>query len=77
MTLRVKLYDGCKYNEESEKINEVFYDDVISYEVRVIEDDDDYVRGNELDDYKEYLILHFADGSQATFRNSYCDLMRE
>ena len=76
MKFIVKGYDRCKYHRESEKIFELIYEDVVGYEVKVIEDDDPYVQGNELDDFKEYLILHFADGSQATFRNSYVDLIR-
>ena len=32
--------------------------------------------GNDLDEFQEYLILSFGDGTTATFRNSHTDLFK-
>lgn len=73
--MEVKVYSGCKYNKESEVINRVVYEDVVKLEVKRIEDDEIYRMGfDEVDEYKEYCILTFANGETSTFRNSHVDV---
>lgn len=75
MTVKVKVYDGIKYDANSKKVNEVIIEKVESIEVKVISDEDIYADGFDMvDDYKEYAILNFADGKTSTFRNSYVDI---
>ena len=76
MTVKVKVYNECKYNPTSEKIAEVEYK-IKGYEVKEIEDAELYAMGfDETDEYKEYLILTLEDGETATFRNSHIDMFR-
>ena len=73
--MEVEVYSGCKYEKESVVINTVLYEDVIGLEVKRIEDDEVYGMGfDEVDEYKEYCILTFANGETATFRNSHVDV---
>lgn len=76
----IDLYDNCKYTasvETFENCKSVTYDKVEWFEVvggeeaEKIEAESD---GSCIDDYHEYLVLHFEDGDTATFRNSYADL---
>lgn len=77
MKVRVKVYDSCKYDMGSEVVNESAYD-ITSYEIATRTDEEVYNEGYDItDDFNEYLILKFADGSTATFRNSYVDMFRE
>lgn len=73
--MEVEIYSGCKYERESEVITKVVYEDVIGLEVKHIEDDEVYDMGfDEVDEYKEYCILTFANGETSTFRNSHVDV---
>ena len=75
MNVLVKVYDGCKYDVTSEKVSEIRYNDVISLDVKHISDDEIFAQGfDDVDEYGEYTILTFADGTTATFRNSYVDM---
>lgn len=77
MNLKVKVYSGCKYDLTSEKVTEHTYNDVTNFEVKTISDEEIYKEGfDEVDEYKEYAIMTFADGSIATFRNSHVDIFR-
>lgn len=76
----MKIYESVKYEltaEEAENAKTVVYTDCIGFEVvggaeaAEIEADTD---GSCIDEYHEYCVLHFADGSISTFRNSHCDL---
>lgn len=73
----VEIYPECKYTYKGEESIEVRYDNVISFDVvdgadaKEIEACTD---GSCIDDYHEYLVLHFEDGETSTFRNSYVDL---
>lgn len=74
----VDIHEVVRYEDKSENIKTVEYAGCIGFEVvsdkeRVakIEVESD---GSCIDDYHEYLILHFANGDTATFRNSYVDL---
>lgn len=75
MTVKVKVYNGIKYDENSAKIAEVEYN-VTGYEVKEIPADEILKEFDETDEYNEYLILTLADGETATFRNSHVDLFR-
>lgn len=76
MNVKVKLYDLPKYDAESKKIAEVEYKDVKSYEVKTISEEEISASYDMVDEYNEYLILTFANGETATFRNSHTDMFR-
>lgn len=74
------VYEECKYtaseevfeNEKTIEYNNVVAFDVFSgKEAEQIEAETD---GSCIDDFHEYLVLYFEDGSTSTFRNSYVDL---
>ena len=77
MNVKVKIYNGIKYNRESEKVAEVEYKNIEGYEVVTgkraaeigLETDI-----NSSDEYNEYLILTLEDGETATFCNSHVDM---
>ena len=77
MDVKVKIYNGNKYNRESEKVAEVEYKNIEGYEVvtgkRATEIGfctDEYSR----DEYNEYLIITLEDGEKVTFCNSHVDI---
>lgn len=81
-TIEVNLYDVCKYTAKPEDFcisgeTRMTYDYCTGFEVvtgekaREIEAHTD---GSCIDDFHEYLVLFFEDGTEATFRNSYVDL---
>ena len=76
MKVKVKVYDICKYNENSKKVAEADYD-IESFEVLNGDQVDIASFGNDEDDFDEYLVLHLTDGGTSTFRNSYVDLFRQ
>lgn len=74
------IYDECKYaasREVFENAIKVNYEELTEWvivtgkDAEVIEAETD---GSSIDDYHEYLELHFVDGTVSTFRNSYVDL---
>ena len=76
MKVVIKVYDKVKYNKDSKKIADVFYDitdyKVTTNEKEVLKDTD----GSCVDEYHEYLILKLTDGNTATFCNSHVDMFR-
>lgn len=77
MKFEIEVYDKCKYEADSSVVATVVYENVKSFEVKAIEDEDIYKMGfDEVDEYKEYLILTMADGETSTFRNSLVDMFR-
>ena len=76
MKVKVKVYDGVKYNKGSEKVAEVEYQ-IEDYEVKQISDEEIAAMGfDTVDEFEEYLILTFENGETSTFRNSHVDLFR-
>ena len=79
LNVKVKIYDGVKYDVSNENVTEIEYRDIESFEVVTGE------RATEIgsmtdvesrDEYNEYLIITFKDGQTATFCNSHVDLFR-
>ena len=79
MNVKVKVYNGVKYNAEVEKVAEVVYSNIRDYEVVTgkratqigLETDE-----NSRDEYNEYLVITLDDGETATFCNSHVDMFR-
>lgn len=79
MNVKVKIYDGFKYEANSDKVAEVKYNNIRGYEV--VTGDRATEIGNmtdeaSRDEYNEYLIITLADGETATFCNSCVDMFR-
>lgn len=76
MKVKVKVYDGVKYWDGTEKVAEVEYD-IKDYEVKEISDEEIAAMGfDTVDEFGEYLILTFENGETSTFCNSHVDLFR-
>ena len=79
MNVKVKVYNGDKYTKDSEKVAEVEYNNIRSYEVVTgerateigLETDE-----NSRDDYNEYLVITLDNGETTTFCNSRVDMFR-
>lgn len=79
LNVMVELYNGVKYNANSEKVKEVEYDNIRGYEVVTgerateigLETDE-----NSRDEYNEYLIITLENGKTSTFCNSHVDMFR-
>ena len=75
----IKIYDSVKYSQNSKRVNTVKYSNIVNWEIVTgaeaaeLESETD---GSCIDDLHEYLVLNLADGTQATFRNSYVDMFR-
>lgn len=77
MNVKVKIYNGVKYESSSKKVAEVEYSNIIGYNVVTgdratkigLETDE-----NSRDDYNEYLIITLENGEVSTFCNSRVDM---
>lgn len=75
----LELFDSCKYKQNSNSYTRVKYNNIVNWEIVTGDDAAELeaeTDGSCIDDLHEYLVLHFADGTQATFRNSYTDMFR-
>ena len=77
-TVKVAVYDENKYTGDIQKEIEVTYTGLTAWDIieggeeaEAIEAETD---ASGVDDNHEYLVLHFNDGTTATFRNSYVDM---
>lgn len=79
MDVKVKVYNGVKYNNDTEKIGELEYKNIQSYEVvsgeRAIEIEWE-TDENSRDEFNKYLVITLEDGETLTFCNSHVDLFR-
>lgn len=79
MNVKVKIYNGVKYETSSEKVAEVEYTNIRGYEVVTgdratkigLETDK-----NSRDEYNEYLVITLENGDISTFCNSHVDMFR-
>lgn len=74
--VKIIIYDRYKYDRQSKAKERLYFTGLTSWdsisggdEAKKIEADTDMI-----DDYHEYLILHFKDGTKRLFCNSYVDL---
>ena len=79
MDVKIKIYEGVKYNFSNKKVAEVEYKNIRGYEV--ITGDRATERGSQTDshsrdEFNEYLIITLEDGGVATFCNSHVDMFR-
>jgi hypothetical protein len=77
--IEVKMYDLCKYARESYENKELRHvqKNVISWDILTGEDVEEIesnLNNEEMDELHEYIRLNFEDGSEATYRNSHCDI---
>ena len=79
MNVKVKIYEGIKYDLRNKKVAEVEYKNIKGFEVvtgeraTVIGEMTD---ANSRDENNEYLVITLSDGDTTTFCNSKCDLFR-
>ena len=78
MSVKVVVYDKCKYDLTSEKVAEVEYKNIrgfdISSDIMTVEKIE--AETDEIDEYHEYLIIELEIGEISTFRNSHVDMFR-
>ncbi len=71
--IEVEIFNKAKYSEDAELTSTINYTGLTSWDI-VTGDDATALEaetdGSCIDDNHEYLVLHFEDGTQATFRNS-------
>jgi len=79
----VYITEGCKYTAKS--IDDLGEERVVEYNGGLkswdvveggpeAEEIEVHTDGSCIDEFHEYLVLHFTDGSMATFRNSHVDM---
>lgn len=77
-TFKLYIYDETKYGRDFDcDVIEWIYTDVISFDIiQGGQEAKEFEKemAPDYDIYSEYLVLHFKDGSQATFRYSYVDM---
>lgn len=77
MRIKVKVYSESKYNSKLHKVAEIDYNNVKSAKLKTIDDEEIYKMGiDEVDPYKEYIILTHNDGTTSTFRKSFIDVFK-
>ena len=75
-TVELHVYNECKYMSIDDKNPKIVkFDSIVkSWEVKHIDRYEALNTFDEIDDYNEYLILYFNDGSTGIYRNSYVDM---
>lgn len=74
-TIEVTIYGKTKYEVQDEEGMRITYKGVTSWDIieggNEAEEIEAETDGFCIDENHEYLVLHFEDGTQATFRNSH------
>lgn len=77
-TIKIDVYDANKYTGKVTERVTVKYTGVKSWSIieggAEAEEIEAHTDASGVDDNHEYLVLNFADGKTATFRNSHVDL---
>lgn len=80
-TIRLYVYGIDKYSDKhtveevEEDMKEVEYTGLTAWDIINGGEEAEEIEANGLvDEHHEYLILHFNDGTQATYRNSHVDM---
>lgn len=71
------IYNKCKYHGKDEEGTTLHRDGIKNWQIVTDEDAEALearTDGSCIDDYHEYLILNYTDGTSETYRNSYVDL---
>lgn len=78
MKINIKLYDKCKYLEDSKVIASVDLEGIVSKEVRDIPKSEilKETDGSCVDEYNKYTILTFENGEISTYRHCHVDVFR-
>lgn len=78
MRMNIKLYDKCKYEEDSKVIASVDLTGVVGLDVREIPKSEilKETDGSCVDEYNKYTILTFENGETSTYRHCHVDVFR-
>lgn len=77
-TIRLYIHEATKYEAPEDDEIEVEYTGVKAWSIieggQEAEEIEAQTDASGIDENHEYLVLHFEDGSEATFRNSHVDM---
>lgn len=77
-TVTIYVYDGDKYTNATKEEKEVSYTGLTAWDIieggEEAEEIESMTDASGVDEHHEYLVLHFNDGTTATFRNSHVDM---
>lgn len=81
-TAILNVYNDVKYFADETTFNKTlkitYKDCVVGFDViteaKAVEEIESLTDNESVDDFHEYLVLYFEDGTTSIFRNSYCDL---
>lgn len=75
-TIKLYIHEATKYEAPEDDEIEVKYTGVKAWSIIEggQEAEEIEATGDMIDENHEYLVLHFEDGSEATFRNSHVDM---
>ncbi len=78
MSVKVVVYDKCKYDLTSKKVAEVEYKNIRGFDILsdIMTVERIEAETDEIDEYHEYLIIALENGEISTFRNSHVDMFR-
>ena len=80
--VELHIYENCKYTTKRAELAKeeimVSYTGVKSYSIieggKEAEEIESIIDASSVDEYHEYLVLHFENGTASTFKNSHVDM---